>query len=124
MEIELKIPYTPEIGKNKMKGFAHGHYYTKPSYKNAVKSISELVWGASGKLKWRKEKIWVTIFLQKPMLRCDVANLVDGIFDAVKVGIGIDDCYFSLVADWDFDKEKEPFINISIFQEDEIILKR
>lgn len=118
MEIQIEIPYTPEIGKNKMKGFAHGHYYTKPDYKRAVSDLAEFVRIESynKRMKWKKEKVWVNIWLQKPMLRCDVANLVDGIFDAVKVGIGIDDCYFSLVADWDYDKNIKPFIKIRIYQ--------
>ena len=116
MELKIDLPYVPEIGKNKMKGFANGHYYTKPSYKEAVSSIAEIVRAESynKRYKWKKEKIWVNIFLQKPMLRCDVANLVDGIFDAIKVGIGIDDCYFSLSADWDYSKEIKPFIKLKL----------
>lgn len=115
--IEFEIPYTPEIGKNQMKGFGRGYHYTKPSYKNAVASLTELVRGYSGNIKWKKDKVWVEIFLQKPRLVCDVANLIDGIYDAVKVGIGIDDCYFSGKQDWEYGKGVNPYIFISIRQE-------
>lgn len=114
--IEIEIPYTPELGKNKMKGFANGHYYTTKAYKDACKSLSDIVWAEAKSYQWRKDKIWVEIFLQKERNNSDVANFVDGIFDAIKVGLGIDDCYYSLKADWEYDKEIKPYLLITIKQ--------
>ena len=116
-QIQIEIPYTPELGKNKMKGFARGHYYTTKAYKDACVSLADIVWGKSKGQKWVKDKILVEIFLQKPRLVCDVANFVDGIFDAIKVGLSIDDCYYSLKADWEYDKEVKPYIVITITQD-------
>jgi hypothetical protein len=115
-QIQIEIPYTAHLGKNKMKGFARGYYYTTKDYKDACTSLADIVWGKSRGQKWNKEKIWVEIFLQKSRLMCDVANLVDGIFDAIKVGLGVDDCYYSLKADWEYDKEIKPYIIITITQ--------
>lgn len=118
LSIILKLPYMPEIGKNKMKGFVRGRYYTKPDYKKAVEEVANTVKlkSVAERIKWEKKKIWVEIFLQKPMMRCDVANLIDGLLDAIEQGIGINDCYYSVIGNWDFDKNKEPFIQLKITQ--------
>lgn len=116
--IKLRLPYVPEIGKNKMKGFANGHYYTKPEYKEAVESLAQIIKAESksNNIFWLDRKIWINIFFQKPRMNCDVANLVDGMFDGIKQGIDADDCYFSLVADWDYAKNKKPFVDLKISQ--------
>jgi len=116
--IQIEIPYTPSLGKNKMKGFAKGRYYTTKEYKEACKSLSDIVWGHSRGVKWKKDKIWVEIFLQKPRMVCDVSNFIDGIYDSIKTGIDIDDCYFSGEQDWEYDKDVKPYIIITITQHD------
>jgi hypothetical protein len=114
--IEIEVPYDANLGKNRMKGFAHGHYYVQKGYKDAVEG---LIWAikTKGKKEWKQDKVWVDIFFQKPRLRCDVSNLVDGIYDAVKQAIEVDDCYFSGKLDWEWDKEIAPYIVITIRQE-------
>ena len=49
-------------------------------------------------------------------MRCDVSNLIDGMCDAIKKGIDVDDCFFSLKADWEFDKRLKPYIILKIIQ--------
>jgi hypothetical protein len=44
-----------------------------------------------------------------------VANFVDGISDAVKKAIGIDDAYFSFILDYEIDEEAK--IVIKVIQE-------
>ena len=114
--IEIEIPYTADLGKNKMKGFARGHYFTSKVYKDACASLSNIVWGKAVGQKWKKEKIWVEIFLQKSRINSDVANFVDGIADSIKTGLGIDDQWYSFKLDWEYEKGIEPYIIITIKQ--------
>lgn len=114
--IEISIPYTPGLLKNKKSKFGHGHYYTSKEYSDAVSSLKDIVWGKSRGQKWKEEKIFVDIFLQKPQKRIDVANLVDSVCDAIKEGIGIDDCWFAPRTDWEYEKGIESYIIITINQ--------
>ncbi len=50
-------------------------------------------------------------------MRGDVSNFVDGIIDAIKKPIGIDDNYASTVADWTIDKIN-PRIEITVIYEE------
>lgn len=121
--ISISLPYVPEIGKNKMKGFAHGRFYTKPEYKDAVQSVADIVRAESKNkgIRWSEKKTWIGIYFQKPRLKSDVANLIDGLCDGIKVGIGVDDCYFSIVADFDYNKDKPPFVDLTISQDENIL---
>jgi hypothetical protein len=114
--IEIQIPYTSGLGKNKKVGFAKGHYYTKKEYRDACKSLSDIVWGKSRGQKWLKDKIWVEIFLQKERNNSDVCNFVDGIADAIKTGLGVDDQWYSFKLDWEYEKGVSPYILITIIQ--------
>jgi len=116
--IQLEIPYTPDLGKNKMKGFARGHYYTTKIYKDACKSLADLVWAESKGKGFKKDKIWVEIFLQKPRPNCDVQNFIDGISDAIQTGLEINDSYYAFKCDWEYDKSIEPYIIITIIQDE------
>jgi hypothetical protein len=62
-----------------------------------------------------QSKTWVFITVYKKYNRGDVSNLVDGVSDAIKKAIGIDDCYFSFVLDYVVDKNEK--IVITILQE-------
>ena len=116
--IEIELPYMPELGKNQMKGFRKGGgYYVQQGYKDAVQAIVSLLVMKGKGIKWKQDKVWVEIFLQKSRPNSDVANFIDGIYDAIKIGIGVDDCWFAGKQDFEYDKEIEPYIIITITQE-------
>ena len=94
--IQTKIPYTPELSKNRKTGFARGHYFTRKPHKDAIESLRQIIWGLSQGKKWKKDKVWLEIYFQKDRMNSDVANYVDACADAVKEAIGVDDRYFSI----------------------------
>jgi len=63
-------------------------------------------------------KVWLEIFVQKPNQRSmDAVNVVDTVCDAVKVGLGIDDRWFSIYRlDWEIVKDN-PRIFVGASQE-------
>lgn len=68
---------------------------------------------------FRKNKIWVDIFVEKPDNRGDAVNFVDLVCDAIKKGIDVDDRWFSLGSvDWRIVKGREPQVFIRVYQED------
>jgi Holliday junction resolvase RusA-like endonuclease len=114
--VEVKIPYLPGLSKNKKATFGKGRYYTNPEYKNAVEALILFIKTNLKGVQFKEDKLWLEIFYQKPRMNADVANLIDSISDATKEAIGVDDKWFSLKADWEYDKKTEPYIVITLRQ--------
>jgi len=113
------LPWTTSISKNKSKTILnHGHKKVIGLSKEYRQTRDLFITIMKPKLKvrrWEKDKVWVEIFARKPNHKADVINLVDGICDALKVVINVDDRYFSLWrVDWEI--SQKPEIVVRVFQ--------
>jgi Holliday junction resolvase RusA-like endonuclease len=116
----FSVPYMNAASKNRrwaqMKG---GRGIFVPS---DVSSYSNLVAFKTKKalegIKVYENKLWVSLFVQKPDHKSDAVNVVDTFCDAIKTVAGVDDRWFSLhLVDWEI-KKVEPHIFVRIGQED------
>ena len=70
------------------------------------KCRSDIIWLCSRALKAesiefeKKEKVYIKIIVLKKSNIGDCINLIEGIADAIKVAIDVDDRYFSVTCDW------------------------
>ena len=114
--IKFEIPYNMDISKNK-KFIGKTKKILNPKYINAKE---EIYWICKSKLKkigltrLPKTKILVSLEVFKPNNRGDVINLTEGICDALKKSIDVDDNMYSLFVDWEIDKNK-PRINVTLY---------
>lgn len=119
--MSFEIPYDTGLSKNKLY-FGRSNIFRSPAYKTAQEQIIEQIIFLSKKGKkvfFDRNKIWLDVFVEKLNLRSDAINLVDGICDAVKKAIGVDDRWFSIRrVDWSIVKN-DPKILIGIGQEEE-----
>jgi hypothetical protein len=102
--------FTTENGRAvKHKDFAHSQLQ---------KDIEMLVRAQKNLKGWKpeKKKTWLSIHVYKKNHTGDGINLLDGIADAVKKAVGIDDCWFSSLTDWTICDPKDQHILIKVSQ--------
>ena len=113
--LRFAIPYDTNLSKNRMLGIKKGKrfYFRNPQ----TKAIQEMIaWEIKGsRTKWYADKLYVSIFVQKPYFGTAAINFVDTICDAIQVGTGINDCWIVLRrVDWQVIKiNPKIFIEIS-----------
>ena len=116
MKITLYTPFSSWYSKNKM--WAHNSFRTYiPKEAQQIRDdLTIELKNELGDKVFKKEKVWISLFIEKPDNRCDAVNFIDTICDVVKKVIGIDDRYFSIrEVDWKIVKDK-PKIFIKIEQ--------
>lgn len=119
----FKLPLNRALSKNrakKLKSWGKGRNRKMQiglcdTYKAAKLEVYYECLKASRGMRWKKQKIWLTIRVFKPNHRLDAINFLDGIADGVKDAIGVDDRYYSATVDWDIDKDN-PRIEVFIRQ--------
>lgn len=118
-EIGFALPYSGHYSKNGIFAFTKDAQHI--ALRKEAKSIKNAV-AMSAKLSLRGErffegKVWIDILVQKPHHKSDAVNVVDLICDGLKVGIGVDDRWFSIRRlDWEIVKE-HPMIYIGAGQD-------
>lgn len=112
------VPFAPEMSKNR-RWSNNGKSVVYLS--DAVRRYQDMLIATTKEaLRGRRvanNKVWVSLFVQKPNHRFDAINAVDTICDAIKHAVGIDDRWFCLDrVDWEI-KKLDPEIYIRISQE-------
>lgn len=117
VSIEHEITLDWKLSKNQKITFKDGRTIFNKDKSKVDKIAQDIGYLSMSKgIHWRKDKIWVVIIVHKPNHRGDCANFVDGISDAVKKAINLDDCWFSFIVDYEIDEQAK--IVIKVIQED------
>lgn len=114
MIIKFELPLDWQLSKNR-KFIGRTKKVLNPKY---VMAKSLVAWELRRQLSKTKEtfekrKIWVKILVVKANLRGDGHNLIEGVCDAIKTEIKIDDNVYSGSWDWDLGKDEKLIIEIS-----------
>lgn len=118
--VRVSVPFDQGLSKNSMWSMARGANYVFMGNKH--KSIRAAIENSvrmamSSDQPFVQGKVWIDILIQKPSHRGDAINMVDGICDAVKKAIAVDDNWFCIrKLDWQIVKTN-PRIFIGIGQE-------
>ena len=116
MKITLYTPFSSWYSKNKMWKHNQFRAYIPKEAQQVRDDLMIELKNELGDKKFKKEKVWVSLFIEKPDNRCDAVNFIDTICDVIKKVIGIDDRWFSIgEVDWKIEKDK-PKIFIKIEQ--------
>ena len=119
--VQFQIPYKTGMSKNFYLGIQHHHDNGKFGFykKTEARTQEELIISHLSPGIFKKNKVWVDIFVEKKDNRSDAVNVVDLVCDAIKKGIGVDDRWFCLGRlDWVIVKDREPQVFIKVYQED------
>ena len=116
ISIEHEIGLDWKLSKNSKMTFRDGKAIFNANKHELDRIAQDLGYLSMSKgIQWKKQKTWVIIIAHKPNHRGDVANFVDGISDAVKKAIQLDDCWYSFILDYEIDEEAK--IVIKVIQE-------
>ena len=112
--IKITIPYDKYLSKNFKFGSRYKKYLRK-EYVTARNTIIRVLRVKVGRYPRPipKTKVYVDYYWYREKHNGDTSNFREGIEDAVKVCIPIDDRYFAGKQDWFIDKEN-PRLEISI----------
>lgn len=115
----IAVPFDWAASKNHIYSLrAQGHTELREGSKALQGAVERRLRQALNGFHVAHNRVWVSIFVQKPNHRGDAINVVDIVCDGVKKGVGIDDRWFSLRSvDWEIVKVN-PRIFITVGQED------
>ena len=114
----VAIPFDYGYSKNKINGITrHGKVYPLKEHQILREYLTKALIDACAGIKWKKQKYYVSYFVQKPSNRGDAINFLDAFADVIKKVVGVDDNYL-VVQDIDFEVVKNGennkiFISIS-----------
>jgi Holliday junction resolvase RusA-like endonuclease len=111
--IQIEIPLDWNLSKNK-KFIGKTKKVLNPAYRAIKEAIGWEIYNKLQELEgqFEKKKVWVTIMVYKT-LRGDCHNLIEGILDAIKTQIQVDDNYYSVHCDYEISKDKKITIEVS-----------
>lgn len=115
LKIAFDFPLDWNLSKNK-KFIGRTKKVLSKDYREIRDSLEWFVRFKTKDLKFDKKKIWVIIKVTKKNNVGDCVNLIEGVCDAIKKAINIDDRYFSVICDWLIGEKDN--INIRILQND------
>jgi hypothetical protein len=114
--MKFAIPFDKALLKNHSWAMTrHGHVFLKKETRAAQDELIEKLSEYKGQFK--QNKIWLELLVQKPDHKSgDAINFIDRIADAIKVGLDVDDRWFSIRrVDWTITKVN-PRIFITVHQ--------
>lgn len=114
----VAVPFSWAGSKNHIwANTARGHVYMREESSFMRHNLTKKIVDAVEGVKIAQNKLWVDMFIQKPVARGDAVNFVDLVCDAVKDGLLLDDRWFSLrQVDWQIVKT-DPHIFVGVGQE-------
>ncbi len=117
--VRFRIPFDYAISKNHIWSTTRkGVIYLQEEHRNYRDNVITICSNALKAVPIVQNKIWLDILVQKPNHKGDAINVIDGLCDALKHAIGIDDRWFAIRRlDWEIVKEN-PFIYIGVGQAD------
>jgi len=116
MKGKIVYPYEPYLNKNSMHPLGDAKLGYVSRAKKAMDGISFLIRPPFYGYRWNNNRIKVTITVYRPQENIDPHNFETSICDAIKVGIGVDDCEFDVSCIGKVDKEN-PRIVIEVEQD-------
>jgi len=121
LHFSFKIPFDQNLSKNALwRTGKFGHTYLRKEARELKETIGEII--KNSKVKWRTNKVYIKILVQKPDMRGDAINFIDTICDGIKLGLHLDDNWFSLAGvDWEICKDS-PHVAIGLYQENKDVM--
>ena len=116
--MRFSIPFDYAISKNHIwAATKRGHVYLRQEHRAYRDSVILLTRDILKNQEIKNNRVWLDILVQKPDHRGDAINVLDGVCDALKEAIGLDDRWFCIRRlDWEVVKQ-DPQLYIGIGQE-------
>jgi len=115
LKISFEFPLNWQLSKNR-KFIGRTKKVLNPQYVNCKNEISWLCRKAINDTgcHFIKSKIWIKILVYKG-IKGDCSNLIEGVLDAIKTQVQVDDNYYSVLCDFTMGKIKK--VHVEVIQE-------
>ena len=116
--VRVALPFNYALSKNHAwANTSQGHVYLREEHRREREVIADAIRKAVANVSVVENRVWLDVLVQKPNHKGDAMNVLDGLCDALKVALGVDDRWFCIRRlDWEIVKES-PRIFIGIGQE-------
>lgn len=116
--VRVSVPFSYAASKNHIYSLAaRGHQYLRAESKAMRADLAQAIRSAVSGRKIVNNKVWISIFVQKPNHKGDAINVVDLVCDAVKDAIPVDDRWYCIrQLDWQIVKT-DPELYVEIAQD-------
>ena len=120
--VTVTMPLTGAWSKNAQHRMGSGRLYLRDGARAHRETWG---WALKAALKGRlfqpRRKVWLDLFVQRADLKSDPINVLDGVADAVKGLVGVDDRWFAVWRlDWDLVRHEAPWIQLSLWQDPDV----
>lgn len=117
----VAIPYSQCLSKNAIWTRGNGgHVFIRQEAHRAREALGVLVMAATRDVKVVQNKLWIEVVVQKPSHKPDAINMLDSVCDGIKIGLELDDRWYSIRRlDWEIVKTN-PQIMVGIGQDSDI----
>jgi hypothetical protein len=114
----IAVPFSYAASKNHIYAMNKGGHVMLRRESRAIRDgVTVAIRSAIKGMPLVNNKVWIDILVQKPDNRGDAINVVDLVCDGLKVGLGVDDRWFSIRRlDWQIVKD-QPALYIGVGQE-------
>ena len=116
-QVEVEMPFDHAMSKNRAWRHGNGRTWvdsTHAAFRDGLVTLVKVEVNRAG-VTVVQNRLWLDIHVTKPSMRGDPVNVLDMACDAVKVAVGLDDCWFSVERlDWDIGPE--PKLTVAIGQ--------
>lgn len=119
--VRVSIPFSYAASKNHIYSLAaRGHQYLRGESKAMRSALTLSLKTAMAGQRVANNKVWISIFVQKPNHKGDAINVIDLVCDAVKDAIPVDDRWFCIrQLDWQIVKS-DPELYVEIAQTSDV----
>ncbi len=115
-KLAITMPYDPNWSKNRMWCHTKKTVYKNPKAKQLCNTLAQLI--QLQKIPWNpKHKLHIDILVCRESMRSDPQNCIDLICDAVELGTGVKDSWYSVSCDWTIAQKGHAAILVTIWQE-------
>ena len=103
-------------------GWMRGRVYLQEAARAHRETLGwELKAALKGRVFQPRRKVWLDLFVQRADLKSDPINVLDGVADAVKDLVGLDDRWFAIwQLDWDLVRHESPWLRLHLWQDPDI----
>lgn len=121
--VGITFPFSYSLSKNAIWSFGKGgHVFLRKKSKSAREEITLILREALSKSKVQivQNKLWISLFVEKPNAKGDAVNVIDLVCDAIKDASNLDDRWYSIKRlDWTINKI-DPKVHLTIGQENSV----
>lgn len=120
LSLGLWLPYDTRWSKNSLWRTYQGHIILSEGARELIPKLAKLI--QVQRVLWLPDtKMKISLMVERPDMRADPANFIDGLLDGIKRGTKVDDRYYAVGVDWVLKRGEMGALLLAISQEESLL---